>query len=225
MKALTKAGTDTYLRTRTTMALAAYSLADNFAGGYGGPAWEACTRATLALYDALAALTNFKGSANDVIIAAHAVVNSAHNNGPFLNKFIGGEAFENAAHGCAILAVRSLEELHLHASAHRAAEDGPKWPQRKHKAAKVLTVSDVQWNLRQQGTLLHAQTSLGAVKGSHLSGSIPLAMLPVSEIRAIMLCAAFAEQNCTSLAGSSSRYWQARGVLSLETIRIIFPTI
>ncbi len=222
--ALTKHATDAYLRSRTTMALAAFSLADNFAGGYGGAAWEGCTRAALALYDALAALTRHKGTAADVIIAAHAVVNSAHNNGPFLNKFIGSESFDNAAHGDVAQATRALEELHVHATTPRATEGAP-WPIRKHKKPKALNIADVQWNLRQEGTALHAQAYVGGKGAKYLSATIPVGMLPPNEIASVILCAAFAFAGRPSHAGSSSTYWEARGVLSAATLAVLFPTI
>lgn len=224
-RALAKAPTDAYMRSRVTMARAAFGLEENFSSGYGGSAWEGCARAALALYDALAALSAGKGSANDVVLAAHAVVNSAHNNGPFLNKFIGSEAFDLAAGGNQFHAIRGLESLFAYSRTTGAdtAAGGPVWPQRKHKAPKAVNASHVRWCLRMEGTALHAQLSRKGKGAPYQSATLPLVSLPSQQIRDIVLAALFVQPDLQSLAKSSKAYWAADGVLSADTLKALFP--
>lgn len=67
--------------------------------GYGGMAWAACAQGTVALDSAILTLIKLPSpdSVKAVLAALTNVVNLAHNNGWWLNKFIGAEWFDLAA--------------------------------------------------------------------------------------------------------------------------------
>ena len=225
---MVKPATHGYLRQRAAIALAAFEDDDNFSSGYGGKTWAKCTHAALALYDAIARCSVGKGSAAEVILAAHGVVNSAHNDGPFLNKFIGGEAFDSAAGGALYIAQNGLVDMHAQATLRAIAEalgsvSAKAWPKRvanPPKAKGAVNADRVQWNLRQDGTALHAQYRRA---DNHRSATIPLATLPAEQRAAIARRVAFDEPTLTSSAGTKSMYWPAVGTLTAETLAILFP--
>lgn len=70
-----------------------------WAGGYGGPAWGACSQATAELDSVMLKLVKSpsKAGAEAVLSCLTNVVNLAHNNGWWLNKFCGSEWFDMAA--------------------------------------------------------------------------------------------------------------------------------
>lgn len=75
-------------------------------GGYGGPKWFKCLYSTIELWNRVCLIKQNKGKAKEVIDALNVVINAAHNNGRFLNKFASTEVFDGAANApsCAAIA-------------------------------------------------------------------------------------------------------------------------
>lgn len=73
----------------------------NWRSGFGGLSWAACADSAIALERSIVYFLreSSEGRLNDIIGTAHNVVNCAHNNGPFLSKFVSAGAFGDAAHG------------------------------------------------------------------------------------------------------------------------------
>jgi hypothetical protein len=220
-----KAGTDSYLRRRAVLALVAFETEGNFESGYGGEAWGKCTEAAVSLYDAIAACSSWKGTASEVILAAHAVVNSAHNNGPFLNKFIEGHCFDQAARGDLAIAVEGLVAMYRATQSRPAYTNetaGKPWPKRAARPAKPpVSAATIQWNLRQDGTAIHAQ--YGRLD-KYQSATLPIASLSAEQQLLIASCVLLFPYPCLeSMASSKSVYWPGSDVLTAETIKLLFP--
>lgn len=69
--------------------------------GYGGLNWAQCSEVTLKLEHALGLFTKKPNEKNlqEVLSAVHSVINTAHNNGAFLNKFCQTSLFDSASVG------------------------------------------------------------------------------------------------------------------------------
>lgn len=97
--------------------------------GYGGDKWGKCSNAAKHLEHALLQVCREKSygqqAIDDLILRAHTVVNCAHNNGPFLNKFAPSNMFDNAACGQYSWVIKSgyrIHEFYLHNFANKTYE-------------------------------------------------------------------------------------------------------
>jgi hypothetical protein len=84
--------------------------------GYGGQSWGNCSQAAKQLEHALLQVVREKSynqqAINDLILKSHTVINCAHNNGPFLDKFTSSNFFDSAAHGLFTWMVETGYKLH-----------------------------------------------------------------------------------------------------------------
>jgi hypothetical protein len=191
-------------------ALRCFSAENNFGGGYGGERWEACALATKALYEALAKCSHGKASAMDVIMKAHVVVSSAHNNGPMLDKFIEKRMFDKAAAGEMDLAAMGLRALAYFGLARTATAT---WPLPRTRATTPRPTSTaapssavLQWHLeRDNGTTLHVQYG---VYDKYRSVSVPLKCFGSAIRRYLTETVALGCEHA-SFAGSHARYTRA----------------
>lgn len=83
-------------------------------GAYGGKKWADCTTSAKALERAIVTFIRSRdaGDLSNVIVAAHSTVNCAHNNGPFLSKFIKSSCFDAASRGDLSLTAQSAFTAH-----------------------------------------------------------------------------------------------------------------
>lgn len=91
-----------FLETRTDVPKAYRSFATaKWKTGYGGLSWAECAFTSMQLERAIVAFCKDQTTSTmlAVIGAAHNVVNCAHNNGPFLSKYIPQSEFDYAARG------------------------------------------------------------------------------------------------------------------------------
>ena len=96
-------------------------------GGFGGKPWAQCTEQTAELERQLLALITHPtpAQANHVVSQLNVVVNLAHNNGWWLNKFAQKEDFDNASYGEPVTILRTSSFLYdAHTKSH---EERARW--------------------------------------------------------------------------------------------------
>jgi hypothetical protein len=88
------------MRHRKLLPAAWHSFAyGSWGGSFGGKKWAACSKATFELDQTITAIMGepSQKTAGKLVDALNKAVNQAHNNGWWMNKFIGQDAFDRAA--------------------------------------------------------------------------------------------------------------------------------
>lgn len=212
-RALSKAPTSSYLRNTLKAAKRAFERSGEFAGGFGGKAWAGCAEASLKLYTALAECANGTGNIQNVIGAAHVVINMAHNNGTFLNKFTPSSNFDAVAGGSWLITAEALVKVYA-ASVALGISGTVKWPllrdrktheeERKQNAALNCTV---QWNVRNDGRVLHVQCGKDGSM-NYKSASLPMSAIAAMDRILIRSYMADKPAQYKSFHGSNVMYWR-----------------
>jgi hypothetical protein len=111
-----------------------------WSGGYGGPKWHDCTREVLRGWKAIAQFLREPNESGwvEVVQACNAIVNTSHNGGRLLTKFLDSDEFDSLAMDAGIGFLNTQSWLVL---AGEFGKDGDGWS--THEVATIVAAADV----------------------------------------------------------------------------------
>ncbi len=201
-----------FLKARSKMQKALHSF--RFAywkSGYGGEKWAICSDSAIALERALVAVVRkpSEQTAKNVVASAHNVVNCAHNNGPFLSKFVEQSAFDNAAHGEIVTTLKAYFSAYLTLTLRSdtvftVLKKLKGFRNRKRIVKPVTKTSKLQFTYRQEKAVYHFQFKSERYS-QYRSADIQRFVFPI-ELQILLDSIASGNTDARSFA-SSKPYW------------------
>src|SRR5579872_1596292 len=185
--------------------------------GFGGIPWFKCTFAAIELWNKICLFKQNKIQANKVIDALNLVINTAHNNGRFLNKFVGAPTFNTAANNPSFIALVSGPTIYKLSKYMETKKESSFTVRRfrKIKCDVAFKTSAIERNVLKQAQcnlrpgIVHIQWVHNEhVKGAYESFNVAFDSFEESDKLAIIAAIAYPDANDTvgSLAGTERRY-------------------
>lgn len=207
-------------KSKVKIALEWFYDQEAWSSGYGGHNWFRCLFSTIELWNDLCEVAQDKAEVNVAIDSLNKVVNMAHNNGRFLNKFCDNHIFDVGARNPSTIALSTSVHIYKLTSLidpeagnkgldYRVNQDViPSFrrilPTIDFKFGFV-SINEAQINVREK--LLHIQVR-ASNRSEYYSYNIPFDKFSASDLNGILGALAFPDAGFTkaSLAGSGTPY-------------------